>query len=402
MSARKRFPATRLLAVACSTLVYVGIAPAGAFAAFAAGGESQPVEFSVIATGDILLHTAVTRASTRGGHIDYSRALSGLDDFVGAADLALCHFETPIVQSHNQVTDFPVFGVPKEIVRDIAQQGWDGCSTASNHSIDKGFAGLSNTLAEFEKNGLGYAGTGRNKVEAQSPQYYILEREGVRVKVAHLAATMSTNGLSLPAGQKWAVRKIDTDKIISQARSARKAGADIVIVSAHDGSEYQSELTARQKANYQKLANSGEIDLVIGHHAHVPQRISSLSGGPNNNGMWVAYGLGNMISAMNTTCCSAESLGGLLLTTMISVEPDGAAQVSAATWTGITVDRGAGYKVLPIAATLENPRQTTLTSAELKRRHALISAVVGGAAKERTSPLQIEPAATLTVLPHRK
>jgi len=367
-----------------------------------ANESTEAVEFSVIAAGDVLLHTAVNRAASRNGQIDYSPALSGLDDYVASADLALCHLETPIVLAHDQVTDFPVFGVPREIIRDLAEQGWDGCSTASNHSIDKGFAGLSNTLNELDTFHMGHVGTGRTKTEAQAPQYYTLQREGVRIKIAHLAATMSTNGLSLPADRQWAVRMINIDKIISQARSARKAGADIVILSAHDGTEYQSELTPRQKANYRKLAKSGEIDLIIGHHAHVPQRIAKLEGGPDDKGMFVAYGLGNMISAMNTTCCTAASLSGELLTAKIVAEPGRQPRVKHVTWTPITVDRGAGYRVQPIQQALATPRLTTLSSAELQQRLALARAAVGNAIEERTSPLEISTPATLTVYPRKR
>ena len=50
----------------------------------------------------------------------------------------------------------------------------------------------------------------------------------------------------------------------------------------------------------------GVIDLVIGHHAHVPQPVAHLSGGPRGEGMWVAYGLGNYVSNQDGACCAAE------------------------------------------------------------------------------------------------
>ena len=55
------------------------------------------------------------------------------------------------------------------------------------------------------------------------------------------------------------------------------------------------------------------FDLVIGHHAHVPQPVVHLSGGPRGEGMWVAYGLGNYLSNQDGACCAQNTDSGLLL-----------------------------------------------------------------------------------------
>ena len=40
----------------------------------------------------------------------------------------------------------------------LQAQGWDGCSTASNHSVDRGFAGVTATLDALDAAGLGHVG----------------------------------------------------------------------------------------------------------------------------------------------------------------------------------------------------------------------------------------------------
>ena len=102
----------------------------------------------------------------------------------------------------------------------------------------------------------------------------------------------------------------------------------------------------------QQLADSGVFDLVIGHHAHVPQPVAHLSGGPRGEGMWVAYGLGNYVSNQDGECCSPNTASGLLLTAHVEAtgafpaegRPAGPARVTGVEWTPITVDRWAATR----------------------------------------------------------
>ena len=60
-------------------------------------------------------------------------------------DLAICHLESPIAPLGQEFTTFPLYGVPEGIVDAIAAAGYDRCSTASNHTADKGIAGIDRT-----------------------------------------------------------------------------------------------------------------------------------------------------------------------------------------------------------------------------------------------------------------
>ncbi|GAB2460039.1 CapA family protein [Xylanimonas ulmi] len=346
----------------------------------------EPAVFTLLAGGDVLLHAPVTRSATHDGVLDYSAVLSGLDAWVQGADLALCHFETPVAPPGQQVTTYPVFGVPAQIVTDLAEQGWDGCSTASNHSVDRALPGLVATLDAFDAAGLGHAGTARTQAEADAPQLYTLEREGRALTVAHLSITYGLNGLPMPADAPWAVHLIDVEATLAQAAAARGAGADLVVVSLHDGVEYRAEPTQDQIAVSSALADSGLIDLVIGHHAHVPQPIVRLDGGPGGVGMWVAYGLGNMVSNQSVDCCTAASSNGVLMTATVVAQPDGPARVTGVEWTATTVDRAAGHRVRVLAEALADPASGTLSPAELAARDQRVRDVVGGQAPERTTP----------------
>ena len=342
-------------------------------------------EFTIVAAGDVLPHVPVLRSAGSGDGYDFSPLLAALDPWIAGADLALCHFEVPVAPAGVAPSGYPLFGTVAQLVEDLAGQGWDGCSTASNHSVDRGFAGLTATLDAFDAAGLGHVGTARTEGEALQPQLYDLERSGQTITVAQLAATYGTNGLPVPADAPWSVQLVDADQLVEQARAAREGGADLVVVSAHIGTEYRTAPTPEQVELATALAASGEIDLYIGHHAHVPQPIELLAGGRDGAGMWVAYGLGNMISNQDAGCCVAESASGLLLTARVVKPSDGPARVAAVEWTGVSVDRVAGHRMQLLhdaAATGAG----TLSTAQWQARYDALREAVGAQAPERTTP----------------
>ena len=107
------------------------------------------------------------------------------------------------------------------MVRAIKQTGYDVCTTASNHSVDYGFAGLRRTLEGFERAGIPTAGTARTAAEARQPTI-VTARNGVKIGV--ISGTFSLNGLPMPAGKPWAVTGLDPDELLAKARRARAPG----------------------------------------------------------------------------------------------------------------------------------------------------------------------------------
>jgi poly-gamma-glutamate synthesis protein (capsule biosynthesis protein) len=343
------------------------------------------VELTLVAGGDVLTHDPVNESAARPEGFDYSPLLSGIDPWVAGADLALCHLEVPVAPPGVAPSGYPVFRAPREIIRDLGEQGWDGCSTASNHAADAGYDGLAATLAALDRAGMGHVGTARDERESRAAQHYELRRDGRTVTIAHLAATYGLNGLRAPRGA-WSVDLIDTRRIVRQARAARAAGADLVVVSLHDGVEYVAEPTEHQRETTRALARSRQVDLVIGHHAHVPQPIARLRGGPQGDGMWVAYGLGNLLSNQGPDCCVLASAVGLLLVADIVQRPEGRTRVTGVRWAATTVDLAAGHRLRGTREALAHPGGGQLTVAELEERLRIAQDAAGDAADERTRP----------------
>jgi poly-gamma-glutamate capsule biosynthesis protein CapA/YwtB (metallophosphatase superfamily) len=66
----------------------------------------------------------------------------------------------------------------------------------------------------------------------------------------------------------------------------------VVIVSLHCCVEYQPDPAAAQVEAVHRLLASPDVDLVLGHHAHVVRPFEKV------DGKWVAYGLGNFVAEM--------------------------------------------------------------------------------------------------------
>ncbi|MET7324797.1 CapA family protein [Streptomyces sp. NPDC005549] len=249
--------------------------------------------FTLVASGDVLPHDSIierARFDAGGTGYDFRPMLAGARPVVARADIALCHMET-VYGARGDYSGYPLFKSPPEVAKALAATGYDGCSTASNHSVDDGADGIRRTLDALDRAGVRHAGTARTEGEAGLTTVL---RAG-RAQVAHLAYTLHTNGRPLPADQPWAVGLIDEARIVEDARAARKAGADVVVVSLHWGTEWQDEPDQDQVALARSLtaARTGDrpdIDLILGTHAHVPQAYEKV------NGTWVVYGMGDQIA----------------------------------------------------------------------------------------------------------
>jgi poly-gamma-glutamate capsule biosynthesis protein CapA/YwtB (metallophosphatase superfamily) len=256
---------------------------------------AAPRQFTVLGAGDILLHTQLWKvgradaeaAQKKGYYFDPIFASAQPD--ISGADLAICHMETPYGKSSGPFTSYPVFEVPPSIAQTIHDVGYDSCSTASNHSLDGGEAGIDRTLDALDAAGVKHAGTARSAAEAAKPD--LLQANGVTV--AQLSYAYGFNGIKRPADKPWLANLISVPKILADARRAKAAGAAVVIVSLHFGTEYQHAPNEQQLSVARALLDSPDVDLILGCHAHVVQPFQKI------NGKWVAYGMGNQIAAQS-------------------------------------------------------------------------------------------------------
>jgi poly-gamma-glutamate capsule biosynthesis protein CapA/YwtB (metallophosphatase superfamily) len=281
---------------------------------------------TVVMGGDLLWHNTVWQSAAEDGHgrYDFDPMFAGVRSLVAGADLALCHEEVPFAAAGQPLQNFPVFAAPPEAAAWIGSFGFDGCTTASNHSIDQGYEGLVRTADLLERAGVAHIGTFRTRAERRQP-VILTTASGVRVGV--VAGTYGTNGFPLPAGREWSVSLWGAPNLLAQAHAARRAGAEIVVVHLHGGDEYSHDANAAQVALAERLTRSPDVDLVLGDHAHVVQPITKL------HGKWVVYGMGNLVAQQDPA--RADTYNGILVRFTFTERRDGRFAVTRAAYAPI-------------------------------------------------------------------
>ena len=346
---------------------------------------SQDVHFTVGYAGDVLMHMPVME-STPGASGDITDNIAAETPWVEGLDLALCGMEVPVAPD-GVYSGYPAFGTSSEVIGALARSGWDGCATASNHAADRGEAGVIATLDALDAHGMGHAGTYRSKEDASVPfALYELERGGRTVTVAQISTTKDLNGLDDPTGHSVSLN--DVGAITKAAKSARAAGADLVVVHSQIGQEYETTPDNDQVSYARSLADSGQVDILFGAHPHVPQPAEKLSGGVEGKGMWVSYSAGNYISNQDEGCCAPLSDVGQLVWADITSHADGSVSVDKLNWHPFTMDQEGGYKVRDLAALHngERPAGLGLGKEEIDRRWSMLTSDVKDASTMSTTP----------------
>lgn len=342
-------------------------------------------------TGDVLLHNTVWRQAQRDATarhepgFDFRPILARVRAVVSGADLAVCHLETPLASAGGPYSGYPTFSVPPQITTALAWAGYDGCTTASNHSLDAGTAGVRRTLAALDRAKIAHAGSARTRKESDHPMWLEATgwpgegRSGARstglptqpaqsVRVAVLSYTQMLNGLSPPPGSSWIVNTIDVRAILADAHRARAAGADLVLVALHWGVEYDHQPTLDQRRIARRLLASPDIDLVYGHHAHVVQPFQKIGA------KWVAYGLGNHIADQRGLPVGTRE--GVLARFTFTERADGR-WLSTAEYLPTYITSGSSLRVVDLSRALADRRTTGTARSRYQRAWRDVTREVG-------------------------
>lgn len=156
---------------------------------------------------------------------------------------------------------------------------------ANNHVDDAGVVGVKTTIAALRANniipiGLDTAaqpnlGVRRNEV---------LEVKGLKVGIFAFCSVGTCERQTQVEG--WGPALLNSTSMA--AISSTRRVVDILIVSIHWGSEYTTEIGNKRLTVAKSLARIG-VDIVLGHHAHVPQNHTQFGS------TFVAFGLSNFV-----------------------------------------------------------------------------------------------------------
>ena len=278
----------------------------------------EPVSMQLMMVGDILMHMGVVEGGNQGdGTYNYDHLFEPIAADVAEADVAVLNQETILGGTQWAYSGYPLFNTPQEVGDAEAKVGFDVVLKATNHTLDMGYDGVRAELAYWAQNHpemlvIGMAdpdGEGISPAGGTSPAgACYVEKDGLRV--ALLNYTDILNGNVDPENDYRVVSIMDEEGIKADVAAAREQ-ADIVIVFAHWGEEYQTEPVESERFWAGVFQDAG-VDVVIGGHPHVIQPVEVL--GEGDDRMLVCWSVGNFISTQND---ARNMVGGMVKLAMV-------------------------------------------------------------------------------------
>ncbi len=117
-------------------------------------------EFKITVIGDIMAEPPVVEGAKTADGYDFTNAFGCLKPMLDEADYAIGNLETPLAGEEAGYTSRLVsFNAPVQIAKDLKACGIDMVSTANNHALDRGYAGLVKTIEALDELGIGHTGT---------------------------------------------------------------------------------------------------------------------------------------------------------------------------------------------------------------------------------------------------
>jgi poly-gamma-glutamate synthesis protein (capsule biosynthesis protein) len=261
-------------------------------------------EARIAAGGDTLVSCHIRGDNT-------AHLWDGVAPFFFDADVTCANLESPVAPSQ------PFSALPKNLLIPLKLNNspavFDACyregrgitlfSTANNHAMDRGEAGLLETLDFLDSRGALHTGTARERREQED--VLLVEKNGVRI--AFLSYTFSLNNTPLPDGKEYLANLLPLNKAgcditpireqIKIAKTEKKA--DAVIALLHWGQEFESYPVRHFVDLGHELLEAG-IDVIIGNHAHGLQPFEQYPftdpySGLEKQGL-IFYALGDLLS----------------------------------------------------------------------------------------------------------
>lgn len=274
--------------------------------------ETDRKELTIIAVGDDLIHTQVIRSGLQSdGSYDFAHLFEGIQEEIDNADIAMINQETILCDKSLGYTGYPTFGSPYEIGEAIHNAGFDVVLHATNHTMDKGVAGIEDTL-QFWKQYEDILVTGINEFNDASERIGYITKNGITIAV--LNYTYGLNGFTLPKGKEYMINLLGNEEQMKEDIALAKENSDFVIVCPHWGTEYVYQPTKQQQQLTSFFVNQG-VDLVIGTHPHVLEPVEWVQSEDGTHQMLVYYSLGNFVSNQDAM---ARMLGGMAKIRLVS------------------------------------------------------------------------------------
>jgi len=308
-------------------------------------GQDQLVagdKISLLFIGDIMGHDDQIRSAedTLTHKYNYDDVFKYIKPAISEADIAIANFEVTLAGP--PYMGYPRFSSPADLASACKNAGIDYLVTANNHAADRGNAGIISTISRLDSIGILHTGTFINHEDLASRSPLMIQRAGLSIALFNY--TYGTNGINVP--EPVIVNIMDKDLITNDIKKAKDNNADIVILFLHWGLEYDTIPSATQTELAEYFFSIG-VDLLIGSHPHVLQKMVWQKNITEGNDEIIVYSLGNFVSNQR----KPDTDGGSMVRIEIAGNADSSWITNAGyylTWVHVPIEEGRKkYFILP-------------------------------------------------------
>jgi poly-gamma-glutamate capsule biosynthesis protein CapA/YwtB (metallophosphatase superfamily) len=236
---------------------------------------------SLLALGDVNLGRIVGQEILKG-NVNYPFEKFG--DVLKRAEIVFANLECPVTDQNGETQSLKsnvIFCAPPGAATTLRHAGITVVSTANNHAFDYGFKGLRETIKFLNQDSIKFTGTITESGEEFVP--VIIKRNNIRIGI--VAYTQTVN---MVRGTKSGLISVFDSARAQNEINALKDSVDFVLASYHGGDEYKDVSGKSAERDMKLLADFG-VDVVLGHHPHVPQGIEIY------HGCLIFHSLGNVV-----------------------------------------------------------------------------------------------------------
>jgi poly-gamma-glutamate capsule biosynthesis protein CapA/YwtB (metallophosphatase superfamily) len=259
-------------------------------------GPTPPAKATTVAAvGDLMLARRVGQVMQRSG--DFAAPLRNTAERLAAADITTGNFEGTLARLGPPQQGNDSFGADPRVREGLQLAGFDVVTLANNHLGDYGPQSLLETVRLLREANFQTTGAGATLAEASTS--VVVERDGVRFGFLAFDAIGETPAAGPNAPGAFRLRMQprtgplvaeDLEALLTAVRTLATQ-VDVVLVAAHWGTQYTTQLVPDQQVVAKALLDAG-ADVILGGHPHWVQ------GAETRGEALIAYSLGNFIFDM--------------------------------------------------------------------------------------------------------
>lgn len=256
--------------------------------------------FKILFCGDLILLEDQVKRAFDGEKYNFDDMFEFTKKYISVADFSIGVLEGPLggnakLYSQGNYADGKFFylNFPDEFADAIKNAGFNFVTTANNHILDMGLAGMQRTIQVLREKNLNFVGSYESAEDKLKSRVKIVEKDGI--KMAILAYTYGANRFTFEQlmGEKLShitsvLPRIDSpaySKVVESVKKdfelAKSYNPDLIIVLPHWGTQFVDDPNETQKTWRKNFLEFG-ADIILGDHTHSvqPAVIENFNGRP--------------------------------------------------------------------------------------------------------------------------